>query len=466
MIPIGLRAASITRHRSSAPPTGPTVGSSGWASVHASTAQITGLSISSGSAILLYVQIFVNAGGAPPTTVTDSASNTYVLISGPDLQSTNQSTYWYLCLSSSGSVSSITVDLGTTEYYMIEAVEIKGALSARPWDDFNFTEFSGTTAWAGTSLTTAYDNELLIMAGGTEQDGNTWSSPGAGWIQIINGDDTVIGQAETAYYNAAATAGSYNWSATSANAYYGSLYQIGFTDTTPTAGSAPTFLASIAAVSSGAVSPPNNNSTTGASGGATSINTTGASILIAVLLIRNTENNTISDSQSNTWTYSTIYSYASGTSTYMAVAYVINPSTSATHTFNMSSVEGTCFVYAFSGGSNWKLDYTVANLTLQSGTTVDILPIIPNAAECIVVTGIGSNGSIAASGTLNNGFTGGQGVSAGQMLPQDLNSTPEVGGAGYLITSSIGIISGTTFSSVTSNTDWNGIIAVFSQTPN
>jgi hypothetical protein len=228
--------------------------------------------------------------------------------------------------------------------------------------------------------------------------------------------------------------------------------------------SLPTFLGSITSVNS-EYTP--NQSTTGGYGpygtAATSIDTTGASLLVAIMMTRATGTITMADSESNAWTYGTNYA-AIGSSTVMTVAYCANPVTSSTHTFNPQSSGGdpACVVFVFGGGSGWTLDTEAGATTSTSGSTVATGSIIPAGAGEIIVAGIGSNSSNAIA-SINNGFDGGiSGQTLGTMLPQYINDSAEPGGGGYLIDNSGASISAT-FLTNPLNPDWTWVIAAFKQ---
>ena len=212
------------------------------------------------------------------------------------------------------------------------------------------------------------------------------------------------------------------------------------------------FLASIEAIHGG------TNSTTGATGGAASINTTDATLLVAV--VRAADNTpVITDSANNTWNYGPVYE-ATGTACFIYIAWVSNPVTSTTHTFSPTAVDGSCDVFAFTGGTAWTLDVSAGAVAATPGTTVLTGSLSLSGDGEIIVAGIGSNGS-ESSATVSNGFSGGiTGDAADEALPQLLSSSPELGGGAYLIDSADTLIS-TTFSTGTSNTDWTWVIAAF-----
>lgn len=221
---------------------------------------------------------------------------------------------------------------------------------------------------------------------------------------------------------------------------------------------APVFLNSILAIEPAA---GGTNSTTGAAGGAASIDTTGATILIAILTSL-TAASTVTDSESNSWTYGTTFT-ATGTNVIMRVGYCINPTTSTVHTFGTNGGNAAVVdVYAFSGAGTWALDTEAGALAAQVGTSVISPSLIPAGANEAIVAGIGSNGS-EVTATVSNGFNGGQGVAVGSALPQKLSGTPEVTAAAYLVDSAAVSIT-TTFTTTPGNSDWMAIAAAFSNT--
>jgi hypothetical protein len=425
------RVGGITRHYGSSF-SGPTVGSFGAIGVESNSATVTGLSIATGSAIYVYIQIFQT--DYYPLTIVDSQSNTYYLVSGLDEGFDGaQYTYLYVCPSSSGSVSQVDVTISTTAFFMTQVVEVKGALSTRPWDTIAYKTFNTSTTWTSDTLLTTQNDELILVLAGTEQQTNTWSSPSAGWSITQQLGDATNGQSEFTAKSNQSSAGTTSLSITSANNYYGSMYILGSTNAAPSV-TAPTFIASIMAVNSSFETP--NNTVTGAVGGASSINTTGASILIAVIRARSATP-TITDSASNSWTYGNTFLLLDGGGvTRMNVGYVISPSTSATHTFNPTANDGSCEVYAFSGGTGWYLDIEGQIYTTINSSTIPVQPMLTFSHE-VVIVGFGSNGS-TVSATVTGGFNGGQGVSSGSALCNQYTDSAEVGGSAYLITSSAG----------------------------
>ena len=207
------------------------------------------------------------------------------------------------------------------------------------------------------------------------------------------------------------------------------------------------FIASIEAIVDG------TNSVTGASGGASHINTTGATLIVAVIRANGTDP-TIEDSASNTWNYGT--SYNNGSACRVRIGWVSNPITSTTHTFTSVGSESSTDVFAFSGGTGWVLDVEDGAGTEGNNFTPSITP---SATGEIIVAGIGSNNS-QCTGTVNNGFEGGQGVGAGNALPQNFNDSDELGMGAYLIDVAADSINAT-FTTTPTNSDWNQVIAAF-----
>jgi hypothetical protein len=220
----------------------------------------------------------------------------------------------------------------------------------------------------------------------------------------------------------------------------------------------PTFVASIACIQTGTPAPQ-TNSTTGASGGAQSIDTTGATLLVAfVRSVDSSTTPTIIDSESNTWVYLEQYGPA-GHSPQACIAYVVNPTTSATHSFTATSEDGSAEVYAFSGTGSWSVDKQSGTNTTQSGTTPSTDTITPANANEVVIAGFSSNQAVV-SGTVNNGFSGGiSGDATDVALCQQLNTNPETGGTGYLFSTGSSVDATFTFSS--GNTDWIWAMACF-----
>jgi hypothetical protein len=246
------------------------------------------------------------------------------------------------------------------------------------------------------------------------------------------------------------------------SAVVGGAYQIGL----------PFFIGSIEAFDGTA------NSTTGSPGGATTIDTTGATLFVGIIHGGGGDVGlpTVADFPvGNTWTLAGYYHVGSGfasqnpSTTLLAVYYVINPRTSTTHQFQGNgpgpAVSGNGEFFVFGGATGWALDTISGFTSTQSGSSVVTGSITPAAIGEVVVAGITFNtswGGSMVTGTVNNGFTGGQGVPAGAFLPSNmvLAGHGEAGGSAYLINQSASPISAT-FSTSAPNDYWGWVIAAF-----
>lgn len=223
------------------------------------------------------------------------------------------------------------------------------------------------------------------------------------------------------------------------------------------------FMASILCTQTG--TGVQTNSTTGAIGGAQNINTNGATLLVAIIrsVTGTSFTATITDSEGNAWNYGAQYGSPSHAAQ-IAVAWVSNPTTSATHSFTANNQDGSAEVYAFSGGSgaSWSLDSQLGSSGATSGASVTVGNITPAGAGEVVICGISSNNSIV-TGTVDTGFSGGiVGDPTDTALCMQLSGIPEVGGSGYFITTS-GTSLQPTFTMSGSNPDWQWTIAAFKQ---
>jgi hypothetical protein len=221
------------------------------------------------------------------------------------------------------------------------------------------------------------------------------------------------------------------------------------------------FLASIEAVNSAYIAAPNNNSKTGLAGGGTSIDTTGATMLCAIIRA-NSANPLLTDSASNTWQLSS--TFTSGGVARIRVAWVFNPITSTTHSFNPTPNpnEASCDVFAFTGAGSWSQVNIAGATTNTSGTSVTTGSIGTSSGD-VVLAGLCSNASIS-SGTVNNGFDGGiAGQPFGTALAQRLSGTPELGMGAYLISGGGSI--NAKFTTSASNGDWIWAICSFTLLP-
>src|ERR1035437_6729467 len=149
-----------------------------------------------------------------------------------------------------------------------------------------------------------------------------------------------------------------------------------------------------------------------------SVDTTGATLLVAVIATYQSNVPTITDSKSNTWNYLTYYSstvsYPRNTT---VIAYAYSHSggalaVGAGHTFSVSGTGNgrtAAVIYAFSNTLNTAAVYDSSNgvNTTSASTTLLTGSITPTGGD-LVVTGIGDGNSESfASGTsINNSFTG------------------------------------------------------------
>lgn len=135
------------------------------------------------------------------------------------------------------------------------------------------------------------------------------------------------------------------------------------------------------------------------------INTTGATLLVAVVTGFNTNAGILTDSAGNTWTALAAAQNASLLT--CRLYYCASPTTSASHTFTAS--QGYSYlalsVYAFSGTDPTPLD--VSNGQAHEGvdlTSYDTGSVTPSQADSLIVAGIALNSAIPVP-TVNSGFT-------------------------------------------------------------
>jgi len=149
------------------------------------------------------------------------------------------------------------------------------------------------------------------------------------------------------------------------------------------------------------------------SGVSAAVNTTGATLLVAVITWIEGGLGNIADSQGNTWNYLTTYtSGGSNNATRIAYAYSYagGPlATSATHTFTVSGSSGAQYfctvVQAFSGTLTTAAVYetsTGANSGLTS--PFQIGSITPTTGD-IIVSGFGTNSDSGTTASINAGFS-------------------------------------------------------------
>ncbi len=128
--------------------------------------------------------------------------------------------------------------------------------------------------------------------------------------------------------------------------------------------------------------------TQGGSNPSVAVNTTGATLLVAMLCGYNTATTISADTGSNTWHY--ILPEGSGSQGNIQIGYVYGPTTSASHTFTVaggSSYPGAV-IFAFSGTltTSAVLGATSGNQTSSNPAAIQPGSISPNVGD-IVVTG-------------------------------------------------------------------------------
>lgn len=114
---------------------------------------------------------------------------------------------------------------------------------------------------------------------------------------------------------------------------------------------------------------------------------------------------TVSDSAGNTWTALTERSVGSGDLIYKErIYYCVNPTTSATHTFTASGVNGywSAGYVAATGAHATPLDQQ-AGSGATTGTTLQPGSITPTANGCLLISGC--DFSSGTTGAINSGFT-------------------------------------------------------------
>lgn len=165
---------------------------------------------------------------------------------------------------------------------------------------------------------------------------------------------------------------------------------IGGVDNTSGGGGGITYLTSVA-----------QGSTNGLGFTTASINTTGASLIVAVICDYVAETATVlTDSQSQTWT---ILTTSTGVVTRCRIAYTIPSSTSAMHTFTLTqagSYPSIC-VACFSG-THATTPFDVQNGATGSGTSIQTGSVTPTTDGQLLIAGI--TGSIAGAVAINSSF--------------------------------------------------------------
>jgi hypothetical protein len=174
------------------------------------TLVVSGMSISAGSAVLVFLQIFDPSDVDALTGFTDSAGNTYTRVSGPDRVGAVQRTYLYICDSSSGSISTLTATLNNPQYSMLVITEVKSP-ATNPIDNFVFASGTGNPFLVPdltpSTFTTTFAPDLLLTVGGSEQANYSIEDTGGfptAWTTLINENDATNQQC--AWLTAATTA--------------------------------------------------------------------------------------------------------------------------------------------------------------------------------------------------------------------------------------------------------------------
>jgi len=138
----------------------------------------------------------------------------------------------------------------------------------------------------------------------------------------------------------------------------------------------------------------------------TGINTVGADLIVVQLsdLPLGGDFCTLTDSQSNTWTALTAYTQATAANSRCRLYYKLVPATSASHTFNATSVNAhypTLSILAFKGVASYDQQVGAALLSvlsLQPGS------LTPSAANALLVCGLTMYGT-SSTMTVDSGFT-------------------------------------------------------------
>jgi hypothetical protein len=156
---------------------------------------------------------------------------------------------------------------------------------------------------------------------------------------------------------------------------------------------------------------------TGASPVAGPIDTTGASLIVAVIgTVVTLGTPPITDSNNNTWQLLTVYGNNSSTNPTVQIAYAYNPTVGAGHTFTGHGVNGTSIeVAAF---SNTKIDASVFVAGSDKGVANAQPPVqpgsvSPSTAGDLVVTGYVNHGAGSGPALIDSSFTITDGNEAG-----------------------------------------------------
>jgi len=176
---------------------------------------------------------------------------------------------------------------------------------------------------------------------------------------------------------------------------------------------------------------------TGTTGNSTAIDTTGATLILAIVVDWMSVNATFSDNQSNTWVADVTKNH-DASSARVRLMRCFNPTTSATHTF-IATGAGTAFpaiaIAAFSGGVNTAgPDQTNSNST-GGATTLTTGSVTPSENNELIFSGLSDAWATTVS------------IDSGQTI---LNQLGLVGGTSFAVASAYEIQSGLT----TRNPQW------------
>lgn len=142
------------------------------------------------------------------------------------------------------------------------------------------------------------------------------------------------------------------------------------------------------------------------------LNTTGATLLVAVLSTYDPGPATIADGKSNSWHYLTQKDAAGG---HIRIAYAYSVSVGSGHTFTVTGTSPYewAMVYAFSGTITGSTVYDVSNGE-QAGTSPITMASITPAAGDVVITGLVYAGTLATA-SIDSGFTTANVLNTGQV---------------------------------------------------
>lgn len=200
----------------------------------------------------------------------------------------------------------------------------------------------------------------------------------------------------------------------------------------------------------------------GATGTTANIDTTGATLLVALVYkLRTRTSPLLTDSKGNTWTPLTAQD--AGSISHAQLYYAANPSVGSGHNFTLTNqggdnyLGGVC-VAAFSDvDTSSPFNKEDGNIKATSGTTILVDSVTPDQNNSLVVTGLCNDELTDDTFSINGGFTITDAFDG-------IASPQRVGGAlAYLVQTSAAA-AGPTWTWVTSSVDAAGVIAVFKPT--